>query len=245
MLSLANRSSELLPDFLSEVVLYAVSVVDLTLVVALGFVLARNVLKLVVERRRALPFARFRAKLVAVLLGMTLIPAVLVLLVGSELIRNSANRWFSPPIDEVLGSAREIASDYYAERQRAGLRPRRRPGPHRSRPLTSRRATWPPSGRFSINELATASAQSHRGLPHHGPRDAAGGARRGNRGAQPALGVRAGVRRWPSRTTDGAQNWSLERAQHRRTSCCAVRRRSARPGRAADRGRHRERVPDG
>ncbi len=119
MLSLANRSSELLPDFLSEVVLYAVSVVDLTLVVALGFVLARNVLKLVVERRRALPFARFRAKLVAVLLGMTLIPAVLVLLVGSELIRNSANRWFSPPIDEVLGSAREIASDYYAERQRA------------------------------------------------------------------------------------------------------------------------------
>jgi two-component system nitrogen regulation sensor histidine kinase NtrY len=119
MLSLANRSSELLPDFLSEVVLYAVSVVDLTLVAALGFVLARNILKLVVERRRALPFARFRAKLVAVLLGMTFIPAVLVLLVGSELIRNSANRWFSPPIDEVLTSAREIASDYYAERQRA------------------------------------------------------------------------------------------------------------------------------
>ena len=67
------------PDFLSEVVLYAVSVADLTLMVALVFVLARNVLKLVVERRRALPFARFRAKLVAVLLGMTLIPAVLVL----------------------------------------------------------------------------------------------------------------------------------------------------------------------
>ena len=36
------------------------------LMVALVFVLARNVLKLIVERRRALPFARFRAKLVAV-----------------------------------------------------------------------------------------------------------------------------------------------------------------------------------
>jgi two-component system nitrogen regulation sensor histidine kinase NtrY len=119
MLTLADRSSQLLPDFLSEVVLYAVSVVDLTLMVALVFVLARNVLKLVVERRRALPFARFRAKLVAVLLGMTLIPAVLVLIVGSELIRNSASRWFSPPIDDVLSSAREIASDYYAERQQA------------------------------------------------------------------------------------------------------------------------------
>ena len=84
MLSLAARSSQLSLDFLSSVVLYAVSVADLTLMLALVFVLARNILKLVVERRRALPFARFRAKLVAALLGLTLIPAVLVLLVGSE-----------------------------------------------------------------------------------------------------------------------------------------------------------------
>ena len=65
---------------------------------ALVFVLARNIIKLIVERRRALPFARFRAKLVALLLGMTLVPAVLVLIVGSELIRasvdtGSTRRW--------------------------------------------------------------------------------------------------------------------------------------------------------
>jgi two-component system nitrogen regulation sensor histidine kinase NtrY len=119
MVTLADRSTQLSTDFLSEIVLYAVSIADLTLMIALAFVLARNVLKLIVERRRALPFARFRAKLVAVLLGMTLIPAILVLIVGSELIRNSANRWFSAPIDEVLSSAREIASDYYEERQLA------------------------------------------------------------------------------------------------------------------------------
>ena len=82
------------------------------------FVLARNIIKLVVERRRALPFARFRAKLVAVLLGLTLMPSILVLLVGSELIRNSADRWFNAPMDEILSSANRIASDYYAERQR-------------------------------------------------------------------------------------------------------------------------------
>ena len=97
--------------------LYALTLADLTMLVALGFVLARNVVKLIVERRRALPFARFRAKLVAALLGMTLIPAVLVLIVGSEIIRNSADRWFSAPIDEVLTSANRIASDYYHERQ--------------------------------------------------------------------------------------------------------------------------------
>ena len=52
------------------------------MLLALGFFLVRNVVKLVVERRRALPFARFRAKLVALLLGLTLVPAVLVLAVG-------------------------------------------------------------------------------------------------------------------------------------------------------------------
>jgi two-component system, NtrC family, nitrogen regulation sensor histidine kinase NtrY len=117
MLAVARGSMGLAPDFLSEFVLYALSAADLTMLVALAFVLARNIVKLVVERRRALPFARFRAKLVAALLGMTLIPAVLVLLVGSELIRNSVDRWFNAPMDDVLTSASAIASDYYHERQ--------------------------------------------------------------------------------------------------------------------------------
>ena len=117
LLRLADRSTELAPDYLSEVVLYALSAACLTMLVVLGFVLARNIVKLWVERRRAAPFARFRAKLVAALLGMTLIPAVLVLLVGSELIRNSAERWFSAPIDDVLTSANEIAREYYRGRE--------------------------------------------------------------------------------------------------------------------------------
>jgi two-component system, NtrC family, nitrogen regulation sensor histidine kinase NtrY len=118
LLALANRSASLAPDFLAEFVLYALSATDLTILVALVFVLARNIVKLVVERRHALPFARFRAKLVAALLGMTIIPAVLVLIVGSELIRNSVDRWFNAPMEQVLTSAQGIAADYYQEQQR-------------------------------------------------------------------------------------------------------------------------------
>jgi two-component system, NtrC family, nitrogen regulation sensor histidine kinase NtrY len=118
LLALASRSSTLAPDFLTEFVLYALSATNLTMLVALVFVLARNIIKLIVERRRALPFARFRAKLVAALLAMTIIPAVLVLIVGGELIRNSVDRWFNAPMDEVLSSANNIAGDYYEERQR-------------------------------------------------------------------------------------------------------------------------------
>jgi two-component system nitrogen regulation sensor histidine kinase NtrY len=117
LLAIANGTSRFSPDFLSEFVLYALSAADLTMLAALFFVLARNVVKLIVERRRALPFARFRAKLVVLLLAMTFIPSVLVLIVGSELIRTSVERWFNTPMDEILSSANKIASDYYHERQ--------------------------------------------------------------------------------------------------------------------------------
>ena len=118
ILTVANRS-RFSPDFTSEFVLYGLLVADLTMLVALVFVLARNIVKLIVERRGGLPFARFRAKLVALLLGMTLVPAFLVLAVGSELINRSVEQWFNAPMDEILSSANRIASDYYAERQRS------------------------------------------------------------------------------------------------------------------------------
>ena len=117
LLLLAGQSSSLAPDFLTEFVLYALLVTDVAMLAALTFVLARNIVKLVVEHRRALPFARFRVKLVAVLLGMTLIPAVLVLIVGSELIRTSVDRWFDAPMEEALSSATAVAGDLYQERQ--------------------------------------------------------------------------------------------------------------------------------
>jgi two-component system, NtrC family, nitrogen regulation sensor histidine kinase NtrY len=117
LLALASGTARFSPDFLSEFVLYGLSAADLTMLAALFFVLARNIVKLIVERRKALPFARFRSKLVALLLGMTLVPTVLVLIVGSELIRGNIDRWFNAPMAEVLSSANQIAADYYREQQ--------------------------------------------------------------------------------------------------------------------------------
>ena len=119
MIMLADQSSQFNPDFLSEVVLYALTIADATMLLALAFMLARNLVKLVVERRRGLPFSRFRLKLVAALLGLTIVPSVLVLLAGSELIRKTTDRWFSAPVSDVLTSANEIAGAFYREREDA------------------------------------------------------------------------------------------------------------------------------
>jgi two-component system nitrogen regulation sensor histidine kinase NtrY len=117
MVLLADQSTQLNPDFLTEVLLWALSLADITMLMALVFVLARNIVKLLVERRRGLPFSRFRAKLVLAMLGLTIIPSVLVLIVGGELIRQTTARWFAEPVEEVLRSANAIAVDYYAEHQ--------------------------------------------------------------------------------------------------------------------------------
>ena len=122
IIRLSDRTTDLNPNFLSEVVLYALSIADVTMLVGLVFVLARNVIKLVVERRRGLPFSRFRLKLVAALLGLTIVPSVLVLLAGSELIRQTTARWFSQPVSDVLTSANAIATTYYKDRQDAVAR---------------------------------------------------------------------------------------------------------------------------
>jgi two-component system nitrogen regulation sensor histidine kinase NtrY len=117
MTVLADQSAEMNPDFLTEVVVYALSAGVLMMLIALLFVLARNIIKLVVERRRGLPFSRFRAKLVLALLGLTIVPSVLVLMVGGQLIRNSTARWFAEPVETILKSANAVAVEYYAERR--------------------------------------------------------------------------------------------------------------------------------
>ena len=76
---------------------------------------------------------------------MTLVPAVLVLVVGSELIRTNIDRWFNAPMDEILSSANQIAGDYYHERQ---MLVSDHAEPHRARrwptvDLTQRRTSRP------------------------------------------------------------------------------------------------------
>jgi two-component system nitrogen regulation sensor histidine kinase NtrY len=119
ILIVAERTSRLSPDFLTEVVLYALSVIDVMMLLALALLLARNIVKLLVERRRAIPFARFRARLVFMLLGMTLVPAVLVLIVGSNVVLRAVDQWFNEPVEEVLSSANQLAADYYRDRQQS------------------------------------------------------------------------------------------------------------------------------
>ena len=123
---------------------------------------------------------------------MTLIPAVLVLIVGSNVVIRAVDQWFNEPVDEILSSANQIAGDYYRERQqvvtdqasriagpvvggRSGLgrcarRPRpvdarsQRP-PRRDRAGLSRRRSGPTAGSTSCPLVDVAAPNMPQGWP--------------------------------------------------------------------------------
>src|SRR5579862_303687 len=122
---LSNRTTDL-PPLLTGPLVYTLYSVDLAILAALSFVLARNLFKVWVEQRGAAPFERFRGKLVTALLVMTIIPAVLVLITGSEIINSSFSKWFSAPAEKSLEAAKILATEYYREHQDAVTREAKR-----------------------------------------------------------------------------------------------------------------------
>ena len=114
---LIGKSQSFSPGFLARVFLYGFTVVNLTVLSVLVFVLARNLVKLFIERRRAVLGAKFKTKLVMIFVGFALFPSALIILVGSRLISTSVELWFNQPVETVLLGSQEVVESYYQEKQ--------------------------------------------------------------------------------------------------------------------------------
>ncbi|MDQ6892492.1 MAG: ATP-binding protein [Acidobacteriota bacterium] len=90
------------------VLLFVLSYTNITLIVALLFVLGRTILKTWVERRRRILGSQFKTKLLVTYLGLTAIPIGLLFFTATGLLQRSIDRWFSSPVREVVGRARDV-----------------------------------------------------------------------------------------------------------------------------------------
>ncbi len=114
---LIGKSQSFSPGFLARVFLYGFTVVNLTVLSVLVFVLARNLIKLFIERRQAVLGAKFKTKLVMIFVGFAIFPSALIILVGSRLISTSVELWFSQPVETVLLGSQDVVESYYQEKQ--------------------------------------------------------------------------------------------------------------------------------
>jgi len=113
-----------LPETLvtNRVLLFVLRNVNAILILVILFVLARNLLKLWLERRSRALGARFKTKLVATYIGLSLIPVLALFFFANELLQGSIDRWFSPSLRSVLEGSATIAQQIQEEAARRNLR---------------------------------------------------------------------------------------------------------------------------
>jgi len=85
--------------------------VNLILVVVLALMLSRNLVKWLLEGRRRV--GSLRTRLVAVFLGFSLVPTVLLYVVASGLLTGSVDSWFAPQVQGPMKGAAEVARSHY------------------------------------------------------------------------------------------------------------------------------------
>ena len=97
----------------SNIVFFLLINVNIILLGLLVFLVVRNLVKLVVERRRHMLGARLQARLVLAFVGLSLVPSVLLFIIAGGLLRRSVDRWFDSKVESALQGSLEIGQTYY------------------------------------------------------------------------------------------------------------------------------------
>lgn len=106
----------------NRVLLFVLWYVNVVLILAVLFVLLRNLLKLLIERRHRLLGSSFKIKLVGTYVGLSLIPVLLLFAIATELLQGSVDRWFNTPLKPVLEQGNTVAQALYDLLERTTLR---------------------------------------------------------------------------------------------------------------------------
>ncbi|HXY39964.1 MAG TPA: hypothetical protein VEQ10_09850, partial [Vicinamibacteria bacterium] len=110
--NLLRKSSDYQPDFLASALLFGLTVLNLSLLLVLLFVLGRNLVRMLMEWRRGVFGARLRVQLLLIFLLMAVAPSALLLLVGSDLIRQAVDRWFNVDAERLLASSQALGAAF-------------------------------------------------------------------------------------------------------------------------------------
>ena len=105
---LLRTSGDFEPRFLASFLLFGLTVINLSLLLVLLFVLGRNLVRMLMEWRRGVFGARLRMQLLLVFLLMAVAPSLLLLFVGSDLIRQAVDRWFNVDVERLLVSSQAL-----------------------------------------------------------------------------------------------------------------------------------------
>jgi len=105
----------------TDAVLVALINLNIILLVVLVFLVGRNILKLIFERRQHVLGAHLRTRLVVAFVGIALLPATLMFLAAVVFLGNSIEKWFDGQVENSLEGSLEVARTYYEDLGRTAL----------------------------------------------------------------------------------------------------------------------------
>jgi two-component system nitrogen regulation sensor histidine kinase NtrY len=108
------RTETMLPES-GSVLIFGLININVILIILLIFLIIRNVVKLIFERRHGIIGSKLRTKLVAAFVGLSLIPTVALFIVSINFLSYSIDTWFSLKIGDALNQTVEVAQLYYRQ----------------------------------------------------------------------------------------------------------------------------------
>ena len=97
----------------SNIAFFLLVNINIILLVLLVFLVSRNLLKLVLDRRRRILGSRLQGRLVFAFVGISLVPTVMLFLIAESLVTRSVDKWFDSQIVNALRGSLDISATYY------------------------------------------------------------------------------------------------------------------------------------
>jgi len=99
----------------NNILVFGLININIILIILLIFLIVRNVVKLIFERRHGILGSKLRTKLVAAFVGLSLIPTIILFLVAVNFLSYSIENWFNLAIGDALNKTVELAQVYYQQ----------------------------------------------------------------------------------------------------------------------------------
>ncbi|HMF49385.1 MAG TPA: hypothetical protein VK603_12120, partial [Candidatus Saccharimonadales bacterium] len=97
----------------SNVLFFLLININVILLILLVFLVVRNLVKLVFERKRRILGSRLQVRLVLAFVALSLVPSVLLFVIAGGLLTRSFDRWFDAKVESALQGSLEIGQTYY------------------------------------------------------------------------------------------------------------------------------------
>jgi two-component system nitrogen regulation sensor histidine kinase NtrY len=126
----------------SNILLFSILNINLILLVLLIYLVIRNLVKLLFERKRKVLGTRLRTKLVAAFVTLSLVPTILLFFIAVIFITWNVEKWFNVKVESSLQGSLEVAQTYYRDVAKNTIHYSKEVNRYASREMEEGTLTW-------------------------------------------------------------------------------------------------------